>query len=212
MLQDGDLTRVGGREVVSTDVRVIAASNVDLERAVDEGSFRKDLYFRLSVFSDHDSGRFGRVPKIFICSSTIFSKVIKKRRAASSPDISKDAMRALISYDWPGNVRELENAVERSVIVASGRQVELADLPESISKNAFNAFAHSRQERASASAEGKQFGIEIDLPSSMDEIEEKVIRATLEYTDGDKSRAARLLNIARRTLYRKIDDFGIGEP
>ena len=116
-------------------------------------------------------------------------------------------MRALINYEWAGNVRELENAIELAVIIASGRQIELDDLPEAISKRAFEAFAQARQERARAAGEGRSIGIEIELPSSMDEIEKQVISATLDYTQGDKTRASRLLNIGRKTLYRKLEQY-----
>ena len=116
-------------------------------------------------------------------------------------------MRALVNYEWLGNVRELENAIERAVIIASGRQIELDDLPEAISKRAFEAFAQARQERAKAASEGNSIGIELELPAAMDEIEKQVIEATLDYTDGDKSRAARLLNIGRKTLYRKLEQY-----
>ncbi len=93
------------------------------------------------------------------------------------------------------------------MIIASGRQIELEDLPEAISRSASEAFAHARLERAAAAGEGRAFGIQVELPSAMDEIEKQVIEATLDYTDGDKSRAARLLNIGRKTLYRKLDQF-----
>src|SRR5206468_8883538 len=95
----------------------------------------------------------------------------------------------------------------RAIIIASGRQIELEDLPEAISRKASEAFAFARQERAAAAGEGRGIGIEIELPSAMDEIEKQVIEATLDYTDGDKSRAARLLNIGRKTLYRKLDQY-----
>ena len=98
-------------------------------------------------------------------------------------------------------------AVEAVVIIASGRQIELDDLPEAISRKATEAFAHARQERATAAGEGRAIGIQIELPSAMDEIEKQVIEATLDYTQGDKSRAARLLNIGRKTLYRKLEQF-----
>jgi two-component system response regulator HydG len=117
----------------------------------------------------------------------------------------------LVSYEWPGNVRELENAIERAVIIASGRQIELADLPDTIAKRALDELSHLRHERAQASAEGRFIGLNIELPSSMDEIEKQVIQATLDYTKGDKSTAARLLNIGRRTLYRKLDDYDISD-
>ena len=93
------------------------------------------------------------------------------------------------------------------MIIASGRQIELDDLPEAISRSAFEAVAQARQERARAAGEGRKIGIEIELPASMDEIEKQVIEATLDYADGDKSRASRLLNIGRKTLYRKLEQY-----
>jgi DNA-binding NtrC family response regulator len=120
-------------------------------------------------------------------------------------------MRALMAYQWPGNVRELENAIERAVIIASGRQIEIEDLPPAVSNSALEAAVHTRLERAQAAGEGRSIGIEIDLPSTIDEIEKQVIEATLDYCNGDKSRAAKLLDISRRTLYRRIDELKISE-
>jgi len=208
VLQDGELTRVGGNNVVKTDVRVIAASNVDLEKAVEDGTFRKDLYFRLSVFPIHLAPLRERAEDIHILVYHFLDRY-KEKTGRFVSGISKDALRALVAYDWPGNVRELENAIERAVIVAAGRQIEVSDLPASVGRNAFEAGAHARLERASAAREGNKVGIELDLPSTMDEIEKQVIQATLDYASGDKTRAARLLNIGRRTLYRKIDEYRI---
>jgi transcriptional regulator with GAF, ATPase, and Fis domain len=204
VLQDGEFTRIGGKDVISSDVRIIAATNVDLEKAVDEGKFRKDLYYRLSVFPIDLPPLRDRIediqPLVYH-----FLESYKEKTGRFVSGISKEAMRALINYDWPGNVRELENAIERSVIIGSGRSIELDDLPEAISKSAFEAFAMVRQERANAAAEGTSIGITIELPATMEEIEKQVIDATLDYTEGDKSRASRLLDIGRRTLYRKLE-------
>lgn len=208
VLQDGKFTRVGGKQVIKTDVRVIAATNIDLEKAVEEGTFRKDLYYRLSVFPISLPPLRERVEDIHLLVFH-FIEDIKKKSGRHISGISKEAMRALVNYDWPGNVREVENAIERAIIIASGRQIELDDLPEAISRNAAEAFAFARQERAAAAGEGRAIGIEIELPSALDEIEKQVIEATLDYTEGDKSRAARLLNIARKTLYRKMEEFDI---
>lgn len=204
VLQDGELTRVGGKQVLKTDVRVIAATNTDLERAIEEGTFRKDLFYRLSVFPISLPPLRVRVEDINLLVFH-FLEEYKRKSGRFISGISKEAMRALVNYNWPGNVRELENAIERAVIIASGRQIELDDLPEAISRSAEYSAAHARLERASAAGEGRTIGIEIQVPSAMEEIEKQVIEATLDYTDGDKSQAARLLNIGRKTLYRKLE-------
>jgi transcriptional regulator with GAF, ATPase, and Fis domain len=206
VLQDGEFTRVGGNEVLKADVRIIAASNVDLERAADEGKFRRDLFYRLSVFPI-------TLPALRERREDIHPLVIhflehyKQRTGRFVSGISKGALRALISYDWPGNVRELENAVERAVIIAAGRQIELDDLPSAIGNVASERQAMVRVERAQAASEGRNTKLEIDVPSSMDEIERHAIEATLDYTSGDKTRAARLLNIGRKTIYRKLEQY-----
>jgi transcriptional regulator with GAF, ATPase, and Fis domain len=210
VLQDGEFTRVGGNEVLKADVRIIAASNVDLERAVDEGRFRRDLFYRLSVFPI-------TLPALRERREDIHPLVIhflehyKQRTGRFVSGISKAALQSLISYDWPGNVRELENAVERAVIIAAGRQIELDDLPAAIGNVAAERQALVRVERAQAANEGRMTKLEIDVPSSMDEIERHVIEATLDYTSGDKTRAARLLNIGRKTIYRKLEQYN-GQP
>lgn len=206
VLQDGEFTRVGGNEVLKSDVRIIAASNVDLERAVDEGKFRRDLFYRLSVFPI-------TLPSLRERREDIHPLVIhflehyKQRTGRFVSGISKAALRALVSYDWPGNVRELENAVERAVIIAAGRQIELDDLPAAIGNVASERQAMVRVERAQAASEGRSAKMEIEVPSSMDEIERHAIEATLDYTSGDKTRAARLLNIGRKTIYRKLEQY-----
>src|SRR2546425_2233111 len=210
VLQDGEFTRVGGNEVLKADVRIIAASNVDLERAVDQGRFRRDLFYRLSVFPISlpalRERREDIHPLVFH-----FLEHYKQRTGRFVSGISKEALRALVSYDWPGNVRELENAIERAVIIAAGRQIELDDLPSAIGNVVAEREAMARAERAQAASEGRTTALEIELPSSMDDIERRAIQATLDYTSGDKTRAARLLNIGRKTIYRKLEQYN-GKP
>jgi transcriptional regulator with GAF, ATPase, and Fis domain len=206
VLQDGEFTRVGGNEVVKADVRIIAASNVNLERASDEGRFRRDVFYRLSVFPIN-------LPALRERREDIHPLVIhflehyKQRTGRFISGISKAAVRALINYDWPGNVRELENAIERAVIIAAGRQIELDDLPTVIGNVTAERQAALSAERAQAASEGRSAKLEIEVPSSMDEIEKQVIEATLDFTSGDKTRAARLLKIGRKTIYRKLDQY-----
>jgi two-component system, NtrC family, response regulator AtoC len=210
VLQDGEFTRVGGNDVVKTDVRVIAATNVDLEKAVEEGRFRKDLFYRLSVFPITLPPLRERPEDIHILVFH-FLEQYKQKTGRFVSGISKEALRALVNYEWLGNVRELENAIERAVIIASGRQIELEDLPEAISKKAFESYAQARHERAKAASEGRSLNLEIEFPATMEEIEKHAIEMALDYTGGDKSRASRLLNIGRKTLYRKLEQYGNGK-
>jgi len=206
VLQDGEFTRVGGNEVIKTDVRVIAASNVDLKRAVEMGRFRQDLYYRLSVFPIV-------LPPLRERPEDIHPLVIhflehyKQKTGRFVSGISKDSLQALMTYEWPGNVRELENAIERAVIIASGRQIELEDLPEAIGKTVLQDRDRIKVERAKAASEGRTTTFEVTVPSSMDEIERAAIEATLDYTKGDKTHAARALGIGRKTLYRKLEHY-----
>ena len=212
VLQDGEFTRVGGNEVLKADTRVFTASNVDLGRACEEGKFRRDLFYRLSVFPIHLPSLRERREDVHVL-VIHFLEYYKNRTGRFVPGISKAAIQALISYDWPGNVRELENAIERAVIIASGRQIELEDLPSAVSEAGLQREAVLRAERAQAASEGRSSRLEIDVPSSMDDIERQAIEATLDYTSGDKTRAARLLNIGRKTIYRKLDQYnGKREP
>nr|MBP7377983.1 sigma 54-interacting transcriptional regulator [Pyrinomonadaceae bacterium] len=158
VLQDGEFTRVGGKQLLKTDVRVIAATNSDLEKAIEEGAFRKDLFYRLSVFPISLPALRERSEDVHLLVFH-FLESYKQKSGRFISGISKEAMRALVNYEWPGNVRELENAIERAVIIASGRQIELSDLPEAISRTAAGAMAFVRQERATAAGEGRAFGI-----------------------------------------------------
>ncbi|MFN7944454.1 MAG: sigma 54-interacting transcriptional regulator [Blastocatellia bacterium] len=191
VLQDGELTRVGGTEIIRTDVRVIAATNKDLEKEIAEGRFRRDLYYRLNVYPIH-------LPPLRERPEDIYSLVAhfidhyQQRSGRRVQGITDRALSILKGYDWPGNVRELENCIERAVIVAAGRLITEHDLPEPI--------------RAHASIEQNSL-IELSIPTPMDEVERRVIEQTLIHTNGDKARAARLLGIGRKTLYRKLDQY-----
>src|SRR5437588_6903692 len=162
VLQDGEFTRVGGNEVLKADVRIIAASNVDLERAAEQGKFRRDLFYRLSVFPI-------TLPALRERREDIHPLVIhflehyKQRTGRFVSGISKEALRALVSYDWPGNVRELENAIERAVIIAAGRQIELDDLPTAIGNVAAERETLARAERVQAASEGRSTTLAIEV-------------------------------------------------
>ena len=208
VLQDGEFTRVGGNEIVKTDVRVVAASNVDLEKAVEDGRFRRDLYYRLSVFPiklPPLRERREDIPLLVVH----FLELYKQKTGRFVSGISREAMRALVNYDFPGNIRELENAVERAVIIASGRQIETEDLPEAIGGKPVS-WTPVRLELVESNGGAPR--ISFEMPATIDEIEREAIEATLHFTEGDKSRAARLLGIGRKTLYRKLEQYEKGIP
>lgn len=191
VLQDGEFTRVGGNEVIKTDARVIAATNKDLEKEIEEGRFRRDLFYRLNVYpivlpALHE--RSEDIEQLVAYFIERFQQKSGKRVAG----ISDRALRILKGYLWPGNVRELENCVERAVIVAAGRVITEQDLPEAI--------------RAQAMPD-QSTNIQLNVPMKMDEVERMMINQTLLHTNGDKAKAARLLGIGRKTLYRKLEQY-----
>lgn len=189
VLQDGEFTRVGGNEVIKTDVRVIAATNKDLEKEIEEGRFRRDLFYRLNVYPILLPALRDRADDIEQLVAYFIERFQQKsgKRVAG---ISDQALRILKTYPWPGNVRELENCVERAVIVAAGRVINDQDLPETI--------------RAQAMPD-QATNIQLSVPVKMEEVEQMIITQTLLYTGGDKAKAARLLGIGRKTLYRKLE-------
>ncbi|MBX3293115.1 MAG: sigma 54-interacting transcriptional regulator [Acidobacteria bacterium] len=206
VLQDGEVTRLGGKDVIKVNVRVIAATNMDLEEAIEAGTFRKDLFYRLSVFPISLPPLSERREDVHLL-VVHFLEQYKEKTGRFVSGISKDAMDALLNYDWPGNVRELENAIERAIIIASGRQIELYDLPDAVQRSAGFTPSPARRGRRLIGADGGKLLMDIELPAPIEEIERQVIEATLALTDGDKTNAAKLLGIGRKTLYRKLEEF-----
>jgi len=192
VLQNGEFARVGGNDVIRTDVRVIAASNVDLEEAVREGRFRRDVFYRLNVYPIKLPPLRERREDIPLL-ATHFLEIYNKRSNKNITGITKKALAWLRRYDWPGNVRELENAIERAVIIAQGRMIGVDDLPHAV-----------RGADASKT-------IELEIGATIDEAEKRMIIQTLAYTGGDRSRAAEVLGIGRKTLYRKLQKYNSQE-
>ncbi|MFN0119639.1 MAG: sigma 54-interacting transcriptional regulator, partial [Blastocatellia bacterium] len=191
VLQDGEFTRVGGSELIRTDTRIIAATNKDLNTEVNEGRFRRDLFYRLNVYPISVPPLRDRPEDIYPL-TVHFIDHYQQRSGRRVQGISDRALHILKAYDWPGNIRELENCIERAVIVAAGRTITEHDLPEPLRAHAGVA-PHSV--------------IEIPLPTSLENIEQRVIEQTLLHTGGDKTHAARLLGIGRKTLYRKLEQY-----
>lgn len=192
VLQDGEFTRVGGNETIKTDVRVIAATNKDLEKEIEAGRFRRDLFYRLNVYPILLPPLHERPEDIYPLAA-YFIERYQQRSGRRVTGISDRALHMLKNYSWPGNVRELENCIERAIIVAAGRAITEQDLPENVRAQFVETASASR--------------IEIAVPMSMEDVERQVIEQTLLFTDGDKAKAARLLGIGRKTLYRKLEQY-----
>ncbi len=191
VLQERSLQRVGGTRRIDLDVRVISASNRDLEQLAQEGTFRQDLYYRLVVFPIHLPPLRDRRDDVPV----LVQHFLDKYAADAGKRITRvaaDALEALVRYDWPGNVRELENVVHRSLLVAAGPELALSDLPGGLS---------GAPPASAIPASGEVL--------SLEELERSAIRAALERYGDNLSDAARQLGIGRSTLYRKIEQYGL---
>lgn len=189
VLQEQELQRVGGEETVKIDVRIIAATNRDLEKEVQEGNFREDLYYRLNVVLLAVPPLRDREGDIPLLVNHFVDKFAKKNRR-NVERITSECMEYLCKYNWPGNVRELENAVERGVILMRGDHLTEQSLPLPIQKY------------------GQESSVDnVIQPSSLFEAEKQLILQTLVETEGNKSEAARRLGITRKTLQNKIHKY-----
>ncbi|GAB4153397.1 MAG: sigma-54 dependent transcriptional regulator [Planctomycetota bacterium] len=194
VLERRNFQRVGGTKSITVDVRVIAATNADLKKAMEENRFRQDLYYRLNVISIEMPPLRDRRDDIPLLISHFLSDL--NRRDGRSCSIEPEALDAMYCYDWPGNVRELRNALERAFLVSSDDRIRKADLPQEISRIVVSSPSFSAM---SSSYAGK----------TMEAIEKEAILATLEATAWNKSKAAQSLDIGLKTLYRKLEKWGI---
>lgn len=199
VLQDGKYERLGGRETLYSDVRLIAATNRNLEQAVGEGKFREDLYYRLNVITIPLPPLRARKDEVPVLAHH-FRKLYSTRNRKNVRDISPAAMSCLLAYDWPGNVRELENVMERAVVLCEGEAIQPHLLPESLNPVSF------RTARGEADAPDKPPVITLSFPvgTTMREVEDLSIRAMLEYTQNNRASAAALLGIHQRTIARHL--------
>ncbi len=190
VLQEGEIRPVGASRPVSVDVRILAATNVDVERAVADGKFRQDLFYRLGVVIiklPPLRERHGDIP-------LLVERFLKAAcaKAGKQIEFSPAAVEALTAYPWPGNVRELENLVERLVVFSRGRRVDVGDLPPTVTPRA-------------PALEKRLFD---DLPT-LEEIERRYLLHVLEQVGHNRTRAAEVMGIDRRTLYRMAERFGV---
>ena len=193
-LQEKELRPVGGTKAVPFEARVLAATNRDLEHAVAQGTFRKDLYFRLNVLSLRIPSLRQRKQDIPLLVGHFLERLT--RSTGVQRNISDDALKLMLGYDWPGNIRELENCIERACALTSGPTIHIADLPTSI---------QNWREQVETSSE-KTIPRRGILPIA--EMEKQAILGAIELLHGDKLEAARLLGIGKTTLYRKLKEYG----
>lgn len=190
VLQEKTFERVGGEKSIEVDVRVISATNRDLKAEIVAGRFREDLYYRLNIVNIHIPPLRERKEDIPLLIASFINEFSTENKKAIK-GIDSKAKSALYNYRWPGNIRELRNTIESAVVLAKGEIITLEDLPPSIRR------------------ENDQGYIRLDLGISMAEAEKEIIRQTLYYTKNNKSRAAEILGIGRKTLHRKLDEYGL---
>ncbi len=204
VLQERKFERVGGVKTISVDIRVVAATNQDLETAVKEGRFREDLYYRLNVIPIHVPPLRERRSDIPLLAKYFLEKYCKGKRKGVQ-GISDEAMDILVRYDWPGNVRELENIIERMVILASGDIITKEDLPLQIVEK-----AGCSPGLVAVTGEAMEFPDDgLSLSQAVSELEKTLILKALERTGGVKNRAAKLLKMNRTTLIEKMKKLGL---
>jgi DNA-binding NtrC family response regulator len=191
VLQEKEVRPVGSNERVKVDVRVIAATNRDLEAGYKNGTFRKDLFFRLNVVTVHLPALRERRSDIPVLVHWFFDRLSAERQ------VSAGAMKCLLQYDWPGNVRELENCIQRAVALGDQSTIDVPDLPPSITQ-ASTAGQSSNDNQADLNT------------TDLEDIERVTIQRVFEHVKGDKGMAGRMLGISRATLYRKLKRYNIG--
>ncbi len=195
-LQEGEIRRVGASRAIQVDARILAATNRNLDQDVKAGKFREDLFYRLSVVTLRVPALKERRTDIPLLAERFLATVLEREGHAPLA-LSEETQRMLVAYSWPGNVRELESAIEYAVLHARGNEIVPEDLPEKLQSAQVRAAARSP---LSALFE--------DLPS-LDELERRYLLYILEVASDNRTRAAEILRIDRRTLYRMIERYGI---
>ncbi len=197
VLQEMEFERVGGTRTIKVDVRVLSASNRNIRESVAEGDFREDLFYRLNVMTIELPPLHRRVDDIPL----LVKHFIEKYRpdgAKKSLELTTEAWKALYRYRWPGNVRELENMIERAVVLNPTGPIDVADLPKELLEN--------EEEEIDLN---KIVPLNISLPEALEQLEEKLIKRALAYSDDVQSRAAEMLGISRHVMHYKMKKYGM---
>lgn len=192
VLQERCFERVGGEETVSVDVRIVAATNRNLEQEIRNGNFREDLYYRLNVVHIEVPPLRERKEDIPLLISS-FIDTFNQEDGRHVEGFTNSARKALLAYSWPGNIRELRNTVESCVVLARGAMIDVDELPPHIA---------SRDENETVS---------INVGTTLEEAEKKIILSTVAHYKGNKTKAAEVLAIGRKTLHRKLEEYARGQ-
>jgi len=217
VLQEREFERVGGMKTIKVDVRILAATNKDLEKATKDGKFREDLFYRLNVIPLHLPPLRERIEDIQLLTAHFVNEFARKRKREPFT-FSPDTLQCLLKYRWPGNVRELENLIERLTILVSGNVVNMQDLPEKLHQLTLPDIDHVAgipdRSMQSASAPASRNPVEfsdkgVDLNEMVGAMERDLILKALDRAGGVRSRAAQLLGLNRTTLLEKMKKMGI---
>ena len=199
------IERLGSNKPIKVDVRVVAATNRDLSEMVKEGTFRDDLFFRLNVVTIDMPPLRNRKEDIVLLVEA-FLKEFTDENNKPEMDLSQEAMQLLLDYDWPGNVRELRTAIEHGVVMSNGSKIGVRHLPPFLSDNSHSGFRSSN-----SSSEPDPVSVLNNEDLNLARVEERMIRLALERTKDNRTEAAQLLGISRRTMQRKLKEMGLIE-
>ena len=204
VLEEREVDWVGGRKPVPVDIRLVAATNKDLERAIEDGKFRRDLYFRLNIVHLKMPALREMRGDILVLATRFLQKhATEGERHPRS--FSDEAISALVSYDWPGNIRQLENEVRRALVLATGDAVELSDLSDPVREGGIVSVSPN-----SGSETGDKHGVwRKTLKDRVTLLEIQMIREALEETRGDRRKASRLLGLSHQGLINKVKRYGL---
>ena len=190
VLQEREFERVGGTETVRVDVRIVAATNRDLLEEVKKGNFREDLFYRLNVVHIEVPPLRERKEDIPLLMSSFLEEFNREDNRAIE-GFSPAARKAMYAYSWPGNIRQLRNTIESAVVTCRGKVIDTGDLPEQIV------------------AENRAGEVSIRLGVTLSEAEKTVIMSTLDFCEGNKTKASEMLGIGRKTLHRKLEEYNV---
>ncbi len=198
VLEDSRVRRLGGKSELFVDVRVVAATNRNVEEALKKGSLREDLYYRLNVFQIELPPLRDRMSDIGVLCETLIAN-LNRKHTCNVTSVSPEVMEAFHKHKWPGNVRELRNVLERAVIVAGEGPIVTAHLPFD-----FGAFTGTRTNLRLIEPDG----VHLPVGTTVDQAEKALILATLQHTKNNKTRAAEILGISLKTLFNKLKEYG----